>query len=513
MTKGFLYATVFIAGMSVMAVELTASRLLAPYFGASLFVWANLIGVVLVALSMGYYWGGKRADRNKGQGARRDLFLFILGTGILVGAIPWIAGPVFRFAYGLAPRTGLFIFFPSLISILVLFTVPLVFLGMVAPLAARVGIREINSAGRIVGSLYAVSTAGSVVGTFLPVFVTIPLWGSRETFCLFGILLILLGGAGLKKWALPALLCLPLVWTLAVPKGHGRPDIEFERESVYNLVRVRKLPKDFRALIVNEGIGAQSVYHPVRVLTGLYWDGAALLPLLRPTGKNFLFIGLAGGTSARAVNYFFPDLELEGVEIDPVIVEAGRKFLGLGRIPIAVHTGDGRAFLEETEKEYDFIMVDVYHDNLFIPFHMATREFFETVRRRLALQGAMVMNVFSPRGETDMLRLIKNTVTSVFPFVYEYRVKDLGSLLYAFPERPEPDRALAQGANRDLKNLALKILGEWKPVLPDPGGTVSRDDKPLIEILSAKSIFLDLPRVKPLSFEEPRGAQAPGNSD
>ena len=182
------------------------------------------------------------------------------------------------------------------------------------------------------------------------------------------------------------------------------------------------------------------------------------------------------------------------------IIEAGRKFFDLDRIPIKIHIGDGRVFLEKTAQTYDFIMVDVFHDNFFIPFHLATAEFFELVRARLAPGGAMVMNVFSPVVETELYQLIRNTVCAVFPSVYDFRVQDLGFLLYAFHQEPDLEGLAPEALPNEVTALASNILQNWQRSAFDPGLDISRDSRPTVELLSAKSIFLQRPGMVPLTF-------------
>lgn len=501
--KKFLFLTVFITGMAVMAVELTASRLLAPAFGTSLFVWTNLIGVVLLALSLGYYLGGKLADRNGGHQAAKRLYALILITGLLVCLIPMVAKPIFLLSYQAMPPGDFSIFFPSLIATIVLFTAPLLLLGMVAPLAARIGFKKMDTAGSVVGSLYSFSTVGSLVGTFLPVLLTVPYLGSRETFFIFGAVLILLGILGLQR---PILLVLAAVPALLFFLSSAPPlssKVEFEGESVYQYVRIQKkitrLKDDFeevRVLLLNEGLGAQSIYHPSRVLTGYYWDGVALLPLIHPQGKNFLIVGLAGGTSARILSHFFPKLNLEGVEIDPLLIQLGKKYFGLDQVPIKMVEADGRVYLERTPNQYDFIMVDVFRDSFYIPFHLATQEFFETVKSHLTAKGTLIMNVFSPQLDSKMLDLLKNTVKEVFPFVYEYRLtKDKTSLLLAFREEPDFKAAAAGEIPKELKDMAAKFFAQVKPVKKNSALGLSLDNHSLIEFLSAKILFMNLSQI------------------
>lgn len=489
MRRGFLLFTVFITGMSVTAVELTASRLLAPYFGASLFVWTSIIGVVLLALSIGYYAGGRLADRNHGKTSPKVLYPLIFSAGILIVIIPFVGKPVFIAAYNAIPERSVSIFLASLIATLILFTIPILILGMVSPLAAKISLNKLNAAGSVIGSLYAFSTLGSIIGTFLPVLFTIPFMGSRETFFLFGGLLMLLGAIGIKRAVLFSALAIPIVLFLIPASIHAAPNLEFEGESVYNYIRVQKSQDGARALFTNEGEGLQSLYHPFRILTGYYWDAATFLPALNPQGRDFLILGLAGGSSARILYHFFPYLNMEGVEIDPLMIKVGREFFASGQIPMAVRRNDGRVFLEHTDKKYDFIMIDAYRDELYIPFHLATKEFFELAGRRLTDNGAVIMNIAASQ-DSELLRLIRNTITAVFPFTYEFKTPNSSnSIIFAFLKKPDFQNFNYSRFPLDLETLISQILRGIHEIKYDPAVPTATDNRSAVEFLTEKMIF------------------------
>lgn len=491
MGRGFLFLTVFFTGMAVMGVEMTASRLIAPYFGTSLFIWTNLIGIVLLALSLGYYLGGKVADRQGGAGSRKILYALILFTGVYVSLIPLVIKPVLSLSFKIFSGQGLSIFFPSLIAIFILFTLPLLALGMVSPLAARVGIDQVDTAGGVVGDLYAFSTVGSLVGTFLPVLILVPYVGSQISFYLFGGLLILLGTLGLKKKYLLFLLLVPLLPNLPFFRDSVPKHVLYRGESPYQFIQVKESPGGMRTLHFNEGLGVQSFYHPKHYLTGYYWDVANLLPVFYPEGRSFLILGLAGGTSARSLHHFYPEMQLTGVEIDPKVVELSQKFFGLDEIPIKIVNADGRVYLQNTPERYDFIMVDVFRDGIYIPFHMATQEFFTEVKEHLTEKGIFFMNVFSPEKNAPLVKLLKNTVGSVFPYFYELPMTR-GTTLFLASSTPFPlELSLEEKHPKLIEKMAQKVLPHLKPVTKDPKGQISRDDRSQIEVLAGQLLFLE----------------------
>ncbi|RMF89989.1 MAG: spermine synthase, partial [Methanobacteriota archaeon] len=205
--RRFLLLTAFISGMSIMALEMSASRLLAPYFGTSLFVWTNIIGVTMISLSIGYYYGGRIADRRPERGL---LYRALAATGGYSVLIPFVAPFVMGYSVK-AIRTGSAgIFYGSLLATILLFAPPLTALGGVAPFIIRLFGSEQKKAGGTAGSVFSVSTIGSIIGTFLPVLLTIPFLGTKRTIILFGTLLVVVGLSGLerKRYAALALLIL-----------------------------------------------------------------------------------------------------------------------------------------------------------------------------------------------------------------------------------------------------------------------------------------------------------------
>lgn len=546
MSRFFLFFTVFITGMCVMAIELTASRLLAPYFGASLFIWTNIISVVLLALSLGYYLGGKLADYYDGKADKvaptlrrgatvlaeshpldatsspeleprlglleKTLYLLIFITGLLVSLIPFVGKPIFLLAYDAISDRSASIFLGSLAATLGLFMLPLLLLGMVSPIAAKIGLKnkdnrptrgeakplmrsESATIGQVIGSLYACSTLGSLIGTFLPVLLTIPFLGSRETFFLFGGVLIMLGVVGMRRVIFLSFLVIPILLFFFKSPVHADPNIIFQDESVYNYISVQEHEDGQRSLRTNEGFGIQSLYHPTQFLTGYYWDVALFLPIIKPDAENFLIVGSAGGTSARMLHHFFPSLALHAVEIDPLIVQVSKRFFGMDEVPMEITTADGRVFLQQTKEKYDLMMIDVYKDELYIPFHLATKEFFELAASRLSDDGVMMMNVASASANAEMVDLIKNTVTAVFPYTYELReTASFNTLLFAFKQKPDLSFIQEKGLPSELISLTERITKDIQPLVLSNVDGVAYDNRSAIEFLTEKMIFFEASR-------------------
>ena len=393
---------VFVVGFSILGAEIAAARLLAPYFGASTIVWANTIGIVLVALSIGYWYGGKLADRNP---TRAGLYRIVLLSGLLLAAVPFVADPFLGVAVRAFDAVSASGFIGSLLAVTVLIAIPILVSGAVAPYALRLAVADVADAGTVSGRLYAISTVGSLLGTFSSALLFIPLIGTRRTFIVFGLALVALAAIGLarRRYALaPA----ALVLLLAVPAGSVKGDrtetgarVIFEADTEYQYARVVQDPDGTRALELNEGRAVHSLRRPDSYLSDNIWDEYLIVPFAaRSTPpRSIAILGNAAGTTARAYGHFFPRTRIDGVEIDGEVTDIGRRFFDMRAPGLRTHTADARPFLRRTSQRYDAIFVDAYHQP-YIPFYLATREFFELVRDRLRPGGVVVVNASQPEG-------------------------------------------------------------------------------------------------------------------
>ncbi len=243
-SRRFLLAAVFIGGISSLGIELSASRLLAPFFGTSQLIWANVIGLTLIYLTLGYRLGGRLADRRPDE---RLLALILLSAGLSTALIPLLARPILQWSASAFSSFSVGVFVGSLFGVLLLFSVPIILLGMVAPFAIRLSLRDVASAGTTAGSLYALSTVGSIIGTFLPVLVLIPALGTSLTFYVFALVLVVTGVLGARRRV--ALLAVPAVLALALfqlgIRGIRQPFCDgctslHEEESFYNYIQVAR---------------------------------------------------------------------------------------------------------------------------------------------------------------------------------------------------------------------------------------------------------------------------------
>jgi len=407
-----LNAVVFCAGVASLATEIGAARLLAPYYGSSTIVWANVIGLILASLSVGYWFGGRIADR---WPSPRVLGRIVLFAAVLIAIVPFAAGPFLDVSVNGLDQVSAGAAIGSFFAVLALFALPVTLLGMVAPFAMRLAIEDVREAGSVAGRLYALSTAGSLLGTFLAALVAIPAIGTRRTL-LCAALLVGLSGAVLlgRRWLL---LAAGLGALLAVPAGAVRaePGLIYEKESRYQFIHVTQL-HGVRRLYLNEGLAVHSIWRRDSVLTGGEWDTyLAVPPLLGRPLRRVAILGNAGGTTARAMGVFYPQARIDGVELDPAVTAVGRRLFGLGDNPrLHVITADARPFLRRTDDRYDLIVIDAYRPP-YVPFYLATREFFRLARSRLEPGGAIVLNVASAPGDHRLAEGVSGTLATEFP--------------------------------------------------------------------------------------------------
>jgi spermidine synthase len=331
----------------------------------------------------------------------------------------------------------------------------------VAPFAIRLAVTDLSVAGAVSGRLYALSTVGSIFGVFLPAIVTIELVGVQRTLVGTAILVALGGSLLLRRRWLAAPVALAAV--LAVPVGIVKPvaGLLYEKESQYQFVQVVQKGA-VRDLYLNEGIAVHSEWRPHSVLTGDEWDMFLTVPpLLRRPVRSVAILGNAGGTTARAYGVFYPSARIDGVELDPAVTAAARRYMGLGRIRrLHVITADARPFLLHTHDRFDLILVDAYRQP-YVPFYLATQQFFRLVRSRLRPGGIVALNVATVPGDHRLAGGIAGTLRTEFPQVLTWQALRLSQLVLGF-ERPVSRARLRAAVARTPQRIRVltRLLAE-----------------------------------------------------
>lgn len=427
---GFLLSViVFVGGITSIAIETSASRLIGPYFGSSTFIWANLIGLTLLYLSLGYVLGGKLADR---WPSTRLLFTLTAVAGAATAVIPFLSGPILRRSLAAFDNVDVGQFYGSLLGTLLLFAIPVTLLGCVSPFAVRIRTANVESAGNTAGSLYALSTIGSIIGSVLPTFLLVPVFGTQATFLILAfalmipsLVLLLLSRAVREAAAVIILAVLAALLPILDDGGLIRPPetgvVIHEAETRYNYVQVLKRG-DETLLALNEGHAIHSIYDPNDLLTQGPWDYFMVGPYFNPGERpedvdSMLMVGLAAGTVAKQFTKAYGPVPIDGVEIDGEIVDIGRKYFAMNEPNLNVIVADGRYFLSKTDKTYDVIGIDAYKQP-YIPFHLTTREFFLETQAHLTDEGVVVVNAGRTSDDFRLVEVMAATMADVFPNVY-----------------------------------------------------------------------------------------------
>jgi spermidine synthase len=483
-----LESLVFAVGMSTLGAEIAAQRLMAPFFGSSTVIWANTIAIVLLALSVGYWLGGRLADRRPEPRALNGLVL--LGSALLA-IVPFIAHPFLSLSVSAFDDLSVGAFAASLFGTLVLVAVPLLLLGAVSPWATRLKLAAVEESGVVAGRLYALSTVGSLVGVFFVSLWSIEAIGTQRTFLVLAAVPAAVSGLRLggRFVLVPAL----LLAALALPVGTTKPAedgrVLYESETPYQYARVVEEPNGTRKLELNEGQAIHSLWRPGTVLTGGYWDGFLVLPFATGSGRppaRIAALGTAGGTVPRAYADYFPDTRVDAVDIDPELFKIGRRYFGLQQRPqLREFAEDARPFLRSTHERYDSIFVDAYRQP-YIPFYLTTREFFSLVRDRLNPGGSVIINVGHPSDSQALEKALSATLGKVFAHVARDPIEDVNSLVIASDAPLSGEAVRTARLPGELPALAAQSAERIGPALP--GGTVFTDDRAPVEWLIDASI-------------------------
>lgn len=492
--------------MTTLAVELSASRLLGNVFGTSNLVWASIIGLILIYLTVGYFIGGRWADRSPYP---KTMYTILLWGAFLAGLVPLPAGFVLRMAAAAFDRLQVGVLMGSFTGVLILFSLPVTLLGTISPFAIRLAIRRPSEAGSVSGRIYAISTLGSFVGTFLPVLLLIPTIGTTRTFLSFSAFLTLVAILGLgisTNWRRAAIwLWMPLTLVILAFVGAGRTIKAsagqiYETESAYNYIQV--LDRDgYRYLRLNDGQGVHSIYHPDQIafygpwmqfLAGPFFNQPPFEP---EQVDRIAIIGLAAGTTARQATAVFGPIPIDGFEIDPKIIQVGREYFDMNEPNLNAIAQDGRWGLEHSQWKYQLIAVDAYRPP-YIPWHLTTQEFFQIAHDHLTEDGVLAMNVGRAPDDRRLLDGLVGTLKTVFPSIHVMDVPgSFNSVIYATVQPTSYDDLLAnsvllneRGDVNPVLLQSIQIAAAYRQPTPD-SMTVFTDDLAPIEWITNNMVL------------------------
>jgi spermidine synthase len=482
----YLYLAVFTSGMTSLAVEMGASRLLGSVFGTSNLVWANVIGLMLLYLTIGYFVGGRWADRSPHP---QTLYRILLWGAFLSALIPLAARPILHAAGSAVVSIDAGVVIGSFGSVLILFSIPVTLLGTVSPFAIRIAMTGVNDAGKTSGRIYAISTLGSIIGTFLPVLLLIPTIGTFQTFLVFAAALYLIGLLGLLRiqgakalrflWMPVAIAVLSLLVLNGTPLRAPLAGamLLYEAETPYNYVQVQQDAVGNRYLFLNEGEGFHSQWNQTIYEYGRTWDYFLAAPYFNAPPftpqkvDSLAIVGLAGGTIARQYSHVYGNIPIDGIELDPGIIEAGRKFFDLDTMPnLAIYVEDGRFELNRLNHKYTVVGIDAYRPP-YIPFHLTTVEFFQDVRSHLEDDGSVVVNVGRTQTDRRLIDAMTTTLLQVFPTVHAMDVPQSFNTILIATVQPTTDDNLRA-------NLAA-LPADASPLLRDTLALAARTLQPV----------------------------------
>jgi len=466
------YAVVFVSGAVLMALEIAGSRILAPNFGSSIFVWGSLISVVMTALSIGYYWGGWMSARAPSYGKLATLLVI---PGIVIFFLPFVYPAVNDWIVSIDLGNRL----SPLFACAVLFLLPGVFLGTVSPYVIRLAATQLNTVGSTAGTLYAVSTAGSIFGTLLTAFYLIPVLGVSNIIHSLGVTLVVLslivvplmrfqraavtravtaGWLFLGSFGCFSLAPAPRVWAKTL----------LQKETFYHRIRVEE-DEEARYMYFDRTLQSAMTLKDPTALRLVYSRYTSIGMTFRPDAKRMLLIGLGGGSIPKKLNKEFPNLVIDAIDLDPEVIRIAKDHFNVAENKnLQLHAQDGRLFLARTQHQYDIIMLDAYFTDT-MPFHLATKQFFELAQKKLAPNGIVVANLISavtgPSGK--IARSFVRTQNQVFPQTYIFATRR--------PDNVSLDTiqnviviASRDKQRLDIKEIVKRATALDKGLFPDP---------------------------------------------
>src|SRR5918994_1469322 len=457
-----LLGAVFLSGGVLLGVEMAASRVLAPYFGNSLFVWASIIGVILGGLALGYWLGGALADRFP---TPITLAAVVAAGAVAVLSIPLLDTPSIEWVLRWDPGPRL----DPVLCAVILFGPASVLLSAVGPVAVRLQVRALPNVGRTAGRTFAISTAGSIVGTFVTAFWLIPELGIEQLFVFAAAMLFattMLVGVAARRPALSAAGLVLATATSGYAISLGTQHID--------------------PLSASSARNWSAPYRTRYRYTDLFHLGIAY----NTDARRVLYVGLGAGSSEKRLWRDFPQVQIEAVELDPVVVDVAYRYFQLPRDPrLRVEVGDGRRYLARDDRRWDVIVIDAFFADA-IPAHLVTQEFLTLVRTRLAPGGVVVTNAIGAlEGPGSRLfRSIYKTYRTAFPTVLVHPAilpgdggeEQFRNLILIATDKAAPGRRQLADRWDALRGANPSVPDLRKPILDRRDGTIATDDVPVL---------------------------------
>jgi spermidine synthase len=480
----FWLLTVTLTGAAIMGLELVAFRLYAPYFGYSVYVWGSMISVVMLALAGGYALGGCVADRSHSD---VSLYALIMGSAVYQLVIILLVHSILFALWQKGEFAG------PVMATLIIYAFPMMALAGTAPFVIRMVARE-SHVGSVAGMVYAISTAGGIAGTLLTSFWLLPWLGTMATLRVLCGVCFAVGILGLGWRFLVAWLGIPvLLWLFLVPKPAMVEGEVWRADSPYNLLRVVR-HENLIWLVLNDARYFHTIRNLNGVWTGYFHDLFATGPLLVP-GRSLLVLGMGGGGTIASTRAVAPDIQVDGVEIDPKVVEAGVLFFGLkpDNRNLRVHVVDARRWLQCDPKRYAIVHIDLYYGGPYTPFYVATVEFYRLVREHVNDDGIVMLNLYDTSKDRELLQCTVATLRQAFPSVMVVRREDGSNIVLAFPQERSAAsvRAKLQAVEgpEQLRRIAQYAAQNVMDVVPPPGTPVFTDDWAPVEEMTRRMLL------------------------
>jgi spermidine synthase len=503
--KWYLYLLAFTTGAVTLGIEFVGSRMLESVFGSSNIVWAMVIGLILLYLTLGYAIGGRIADRRPSSAL---LFQIVIWAAFCSALVPLVSRPILSAAATAFSQADAGLVLGSLTTTLILFSVPITMFGMVSPFVIRLALPSATAAGSVSGTVYAIGTVGSLVGTFGTVLVLIPLVGTTRSALFLAALaysVAWIGLFGVSPRRAIWYLTMPLAITVLLYVYPGSPlraappgsKVLIDEESAYHYIQVVEDAGGYRYLYLNEGQGIHSQWHPTEYLFDRTWGYFLAAPYFnserRSPPERLLIVGLATGTIARQYAHFFPGISVDGVELDARILEVGAALFELNTesIPgLKTIAGDGRWELRGVSGNYDVVAIDAYRPP-YIPWHLTTVEYYREIRDLLSPQGVVAINVGRTDRDRRLVDALTATLSEVFASVSTVDVPgSFNTILYATTTATSGgglSQRLAEGLDPEVQEQIRLV--ESNLVANSTDGIVLRDDHAPVEFLVDRLVF------------------------